>query len=153
MRTFSSCKVLTSWSTNETVPGPNETMTRFRTAIFALLLIFTSPLAIAGAADVIAATARQLADGTWSFEVTMRCDDKNAAYFCDRFEVLTPTARVIGVRRLLHDHTDEQPFTRDLQGVNVPDGFPRGVLIRGHHNIRGYEGATLKLDLPDRGGN
>ncbi len=128
-------------------------MTRFRSATFELLLILTSPLAIAGAADVIAATARQAADGTWSFEVTMRCDDRGAAYFCDRFEILTPTARVIGVRRLLHDHTDEQPFTRDLQGVNVPNGFPRGVLIRGHHNIRGYEGATLKLDLPARGGN
>lgn len=128
-------------------------MTRFRAVVVALPLIFTSPLAIAGAADVIAATARQAADGTWNFEVTMRCDDRNAAYFCDRFEILTPTSRVIGVRRLLHDHTDEQPFTRDLQGVKVPVGFPRGVLIRGHHNIRGYEGATLKLDLPARAGN
>ena len=133
--------------------SPTKTMTRFRSAVLALALIFASPLALAGAADVIAATARQAADGTWSFEVTMRCDDSGTAYFCDRFEVLTPTARVVGVRRLLHDHTDEQPFTRDLQGVNVPDGFPRGVLIRGHHNIRGYEGATLKLDLPARGGN
>ena len=108
---------------------------------------------MAGAADVIAATARQAADGSWSFEVTMRCDDRGPDYFCDRFEVLTPTARVVGVRRLLHDHTDEQPFTRDLQGVNVPDGLSRGVLIRGHHNIRGYDGATLKLDLPARGAN
>ncbi len=128
-------------------------MSRFRAAVVALSLTCASPLAIAGAADVIAATVRQGADGTWSFEVTMRCDDRSAAHFCDRFEILTPTLRVVGVRRLLHDHTDEQPFTRELQGVNVPDGFPRGVLIRGHHNIRGYDGATLKLDLTARGGN
>ena len=132
---------------------PSATMTRFRAAIVALSLSCASGLAMAGAADVIAATARQAADGSWSFEVTMRCDDRGADYFCDRFEVLTPTARVVGVRRLLHDHTDEQPFTRDLQGVHVPDGFPRGVLIRGHHNIRGYDGAVLKLELPARGGN
>ena len=133
--------------------SPTKTMTRFRAAVVALSLTCASPLAMAGAADVIAAAARQAADGTWSFEVTMRCDDRGATYFCDRFEVLTPTVHVIGVRRLLHDHTDEQPFTRDLQGVNVPDGFPRGVLIRGHHDIRGYKGATLKLDLPARGEN
>lgn len=131
---------------------PAATITRFRAAV-ALSLTCASPLAMAGAADVIAATARQAADGSWSFEVTMRCDDRGADYFCDRFEVLTPTARVVGVRRLLHDHTDEQPFTRDLQGVHVPDGFPRGVLLRGHHNIRGYDGAALKLELPARAGN
>jgi len=128
-------------------------MIRLRAAVVALALICASPLALPGAADVIAATARQAADGSWSFEVTMRCDDRGADYFCDRFEVLTPTARVVGVRRLLHDHTDEQPSTRDLQGVHVPDGFPRGVLIRGHHHIRGYDGAALKLELRARAGN
>ena len=128
-------------------------MTRLRAGVVALSLTCASPLAMAGAADVIDATARQATDGTWSFEVTLRCDDRGADYFCDRFEVMTLTGRVVGVRRLLHDHTDEQPFTRDLQGVHVPDGFPRGVLIRGHHNIRGYDGATLKLDLPARGRN
>ncbi len=133
--------------------GPSKPMIRLRAAVVALALICASPLALPGAADVIAATARQAADGSWSFEVTMRCDDRGADYFCDRFEVLTPTARVVGVRRLLHDHTDEQPSTRDLQGVHVPDGFPRGVLIRGHHNIRGYDGAALKLELPARAGN
>lgn len=124
---------------------------RFRNAVVALLLALTSPLAMAGAADVIGATARQADDGTWSIEVSMRCEDRNATYFCDRFEILTPDARVLGVRRLLHDHADEQPFTRELQGVNVPNGFPHGVLIRGHHNVRGYDGATLELDLPTRG--
>ena len=68
-------------------------MTRFRAAVVALSLTCASGLAMAGAADVIAATARQAADGTWSFEVTMRCDDRGAAYFRDRFAVLTPTAR------------------------------------------------------------
>src|SRR3972149_10300987 len=104
---------------------PTATMTRFRAGVVALALTCASELGRAGAADVIAATARQAADGTWRFEVTMRCDDRGAAYFCDRFEVLAPGARVIGVRRLLHDHTDEQPFTRDLQGVSVPADSPR----------------------------
>src|SRR3990172_2922698 len=122
---------------------PTATMTRLHAGVVALSLTCASGLALAGAADVIAATARQAADGSWSFEVTMRCDDRGPDYFCDRFEVLTPTARVVGVRRLLHDHTDEQPFTRDLQGVNVHDGLSRGVLIRGHHpRLRGRHAQT-----------
>ena len=132
--------------------GPRMAMIRFGAAAVALALTCASPLAMAGAADVIVATARQAADGSWSFNVTMRCDDRGATYFCDRFEVLSPTGGVLGVRRLLHDHTDEQPFSRDLQRVKVPEGFPHGVLIRGHHNIRGYDGAALKLALPARAG-
>lgn len=42
----------------------------FRTAVIVLSLACASPLAMAGAADVIYATARQAADGTWRFEVS-----------------------------------------------------------------------------------
>lgn len=123
-------------------------MPGFRAEVVALLMTFASPLAIAGAADVIGANARRGSDGTLTFEVTMRCDDRSASYFCDRFEILAPDGRIVGVRRLLHDHADEQPFTRDLPGVKLPAGFAQGVLIRGHHNVRGYDGASLMLKLP-----
>ena len=122
----------------------------FSASVLASSLICVSPLAAAGAADVIGATARRSNDGTWTFEVSMRCDDKNATYFCDRFEIMTLDKRVLGVRRLLHDHADEQPFTRALHGVRLPDAVARRVLIRGHHNVRGYDGATFELDLHAR---
>lgn len=79
---------------------PAEKTTRFRAAVCVLSLTCTSSLAMASVADVIAATARQAADGTWAFEVTMRCDDSSAEYFCDRFEILTPGGRVAEVRGL-----------------------------------------------------
>jgi hypothetical protein len=147
------CKLLAARPTNKTMSRALDVMINSRSAVIAMSLICASPLALAGAADVIAATARQVADGTWTFSVTMRCDDKSATHFCDRFEILTPTLSVVGVRRFLHDHTREQPFTREIERVKVPHGFPYGVLIRGHHSIRGYDGATIKLDLPPRGGS
>ena len=68
-------------------------MMRFHAAAVALALISASPLALAGAADVIAATDRQAADGGWSFAVTMRRDDRGPDYFCDSFELVGPTGR------------------------------------------------------------
>ena len=120
-----------------------------RSVITAMILICAGPLAIAGEADVIAATARRAADGTWTFEVTIRSNDKDLNYYCDRFEVISPSGGVLGVRELEHPHGDEQPFTRELRGVRINPGLVRGVLIRAHHKARGYDGASLKVRLPN----
>ena len=115
-----------------------------------MILLCASPIIIAGEADVIAAKAKREANGTWTFEVTIRSNDKNLNYYCDRFEVLSPSGGVLGVRELEHPHTDEQPFTRELHGVKIPSGgIFRSVLVRAHHRARGYDGTTVKVKLPD----
>jgi len=115
--------------------------------LFALVVALCVAAVRAGEADVIAAKARRAGDGTWSFAVTIRSHDKGWKYYCDRFEVLAPDGRLLGARQLLHPHEDEQPFTRGLDGVQIPPGLP-GVLIRAHHSARGYDGDVLKLQLP-----
>ncbi|MEO8442725.1 MAG: hypothetical protein ABI547_09575 [Betaproteobacteria bacterium] len=120
-----------------------------RTAAAAVMLLCTSTLAIAGEADVIAAKVKREADGTWTFTVTIRSDDRDASFYCDRFEVISPNGGVLGVRELEHPHDDEQPFTRELRGVKIQLGMVRSVLIRAHHTARGYVGATLKVKLRD----
>ena len=57
---------------------------------------------------------------------------------------------MIATRKLLHPHTDEQPFTRSLDGVKIPDGVTR-VRIRGHDKVHGYGGAEMTVMLPARG--
>jgi len=101
----------------------------------------------AGEADVIAARATKGRDGTYNFDVTIRSNDRGWDYFCDRFEVLTPEGKVLGVRTLLHPHETEQPFTRELYGVKVPPGL-KEVRIRAGHKPRGYDGETLTIALP-----
>ena len=121
-----------------------------RLMAFAAVLLCTHGIATAGEADVIAATAARASDGTWSFDVTIRSNDKNFNYYCDRFEVLSPSGGVLGVRELEHPHADEQPFTRELRGVKIPaGGIVRSVLVRAHHGVRGYDGATVKVKLAD----
>lgn len=118
----------------------------FASAI-SLILIAAAGAAGAGEADVVDAKVRQGANGTYDFDVTVRSNDRGWDYFADAFEVLTVDGRLLGRRVLLHPHENEQPFTRELHGVRIPDGIDR-VVIRARHKPKGYEGRTLTLPLP-----
>jgi hypothetical protein len=103
----------------------------------------------AGEADVVDAKVRRNASNTFDFDVTVKSVDKGAAYYADAIEVLAPDGKLLGRRELLHSHEDEQPFTRDVYGVRIPAGI-EVVVVRAHHNVKGYDGKTLTLKLPAR---
>ena len=60
---------------------------------------------------------------------------------------LAPDGTLLGQRILLHPHVDEQPFTRDLYGVAVPEGVAE-VTVRARHKPKGYDGAVMTVPLP-----
>jgi len=115
--------------------------------LIAIMFLTCAAPAWAGEADVIAAKVAKGRDGTYDFDVTIRSNDRGWDYYCDRFEVLAPNGKVLGVRTLYHPHETEQPFTRELYGVKVPAGL-RQVRIRARHKPRGYDGETLAVTLP-----
>jgi hypothetical protein len=119
------------------------------TSLMALLLALPCA-AVGGEADVISARAIRTVDGRYDFEVTIQSQDRGWDHFADRFEVLAPDGTVLGVRPLAYPHVDEQPFTRELNGVLIPDGLDT-VVIRAHHRPRGYDGATVHWSCRDRG--
>jgi hypothetical protein len=129
-------------------PGPGAgQISRGVYILLALLLIGFAPMAWAGEADVVAAKVTRASDDVYHFDVTIRSRDRGWDYYCDRFEVVAPAGTVLGVRELVHPHEIERPFTRDLYGVKVPSGTTH-VVIRARHKPRGYDGATLRVELP-----
>jgi hypothetical protein len=106
-----------------------------------------SGTAWAGEADVVGAQVSRASDGSYSFEVTVKSDDRGWSYYADAFEVLAPDGAILGRRELLHPHETEQPFTRELYGVKIPQGVER-VVIRARHKPKGYDGKTLTVELP-----
>ncbi|GKX33754.1 MAG: hypothetical protein MnENMB40S_13720 [Rhizobiaceae bacterium MnEN-MB40S] len=100
----------------------------------------------AGEVDVMAVDARQAADGSWTFSVTLRHEDEGWDHYADRWDVVGPDGTVYGERVLLHPHVEEQPFTRSLSGVAVPAGV-NSVTLRGHDKVHGLGGAELTIDL------
>ena len=115
------------------------------TACVSVAAGFTVPAA-AGEADVLAVKTAREAGGTWRFDVTIRSRDRGWDYYCDRFEVVAPDGRVLGTRVLLHPHTDEQPFTRELAGVKLPAGLRR-VVVRAAMKPGGAGGETREAVL------
>lgn len=105
--------------------------------------------ALAGEADVVSAEASRNGDGTWRFTVSVRHADEGWDHYADQWQVLGPDGEVLGTRTLYHPHVDEQPFTRSLSGVRLPDAVDR-VTIRARDSLHGHGGDSFTLRLPRR---
>jgi hypothetical protein len=100
----------------------------------------------AGEADVLAVEAEPAGDGTWRFDVTVVHADAGWNHYADRWEILAPDGRLLATRVLLHPHVNEQPFTRSLDGVQIPSGM-RSVTLRAHDKVHGFGGDEITVDL------
>ena len=122
---------------------------RRASAIVALALALVPFAARAGGADVIAATAEPAGDGTYRVSATVRHADEGWDHYANAFEVLMPDGTLLGTRTLHHPHVDEQPFTRSLGGVRVPEGTSE-VVVRAVDSVHGHGGSEVTVALPDR---
>lgn len=117
-----------------------------RLAVPALLALLAGPAA-AGPADVTAVEA--VADGDrWTFRVTVRHADEGWDHYADAWRVVGPDGTVYGTRELLHPHVDEQPFTRSLSGVAIPEDVA-AVTVEARDSVHGWGGATVEVTLPE----
>jgi hypothetical protein len=60
-----------------------------------------------------------------------------------------PDGEVLDTRILLHPHVGEQPFTRSLDGVKIPDSISK-VIVRAHDKVHEYGGREVEVELPDK---
>ena len=100
-----------------------------------------------GEADVEHVTVTATGERTFRFDVAVRHDDTGWDHYADKWEVLAPHGGILGTRTLLHPHVDEQPFTRSLPGIKVPEGV-REVTVRAHDSVHGFGGKTVRLTIP-----
>ncbi len=117
------------------------------TLLAPLALAVLAPFAaLAGEADVVGATARQTGGGAWTVSATIRHADAGWDHYADGFDVLGEDGILLGTRPLLHPHETEQPFTRSLTGLRIPDRVQR-ITVRAHDKVHGHGGAEISLDL------
>jgi hypothetical protein len=126
-------------------------------AIFAIMLCGVGAVVAYGQSatghlfpDVIAVTASSRGADVFDFAVTITSPYDTAQRYADGFRVSAGLGgTVYGERILLHDHADEQPFTRGLQGIRIPPGV-HSVLVQGRDKAHGYGGKSFELALPGR---
>ena len=113
-------------------------------ALAALLSLAALP-AFADEPVIEGAKARLAANG-WTIAVTLRHPDTGWDHYADGWEVLDQAGNRLGFRKLLHPHVSEQPFTRQLSGVRIPEGR-KTVFIRAHCSVDGWGKREYELDL------
>ncbi len=99
--------------------------------------------------DVVAVKVSARSNNTFDFDVTMTSPYDTAQRYADAFRILGPKGEVYGERVLLHDHADEQPFTRELYGVAIPAGIT-SIQVQGRDQKSGYGGRQQSVALPGR---
>jgi hypothetical protein len=103
-----------------------------------VLLLAIAPLqAEADPARVEGADLRAASDGTVTATVTIRHGDTGWDDYADGWRIEAPDGTILGTRVLHHPHVEEQPFTRSLSGVAIPEGL-RHVVVRARTSTTGW---------------
>jgi len=115
-------------------------------APFAFILLLLPAVAAAGEADVLHAAAHASGEGRWTVSATIEHADEGWDHYADAFQVVAPDGTVLGTRVLYHPHVAEQPFTRSLTGVEIPNTLDH-VIVRAGDKVHGYGGREVRVDL------
>ncbi|WP_300033419.1 hypothetical protein [uncultured Roseobacter sp.] len=83
---------------------------------------------------------------TWRFDVTIAHPDTGWDHYADAWRVLDMEGNELGIRVLAHPHVDEQPFTRSLSGVRIPEGT-RQVRIQARDLPGGWNRGSVTVNL------
>jgi hypothetical protein len=87
------------------------------------------------------------ANGSYTFKVTLLHSDSGWDDYANAWRVKDMNGNTLGERVLAHPHVNEQPFTRSLSGVKIPDGV-KSVVIEAHDTVTGWAAETKTVKLP-----
>lgn len=96
--------------------------------------------------EVVDVKAHQLGDKTWNFSVTLKHEDAGWDHYANEWQIIGEDNKIFGTRTLYHPHVDEQPFTRNLSGVKIPEGV-KSVRVIAKDTVHGLSHHAVKLDL------
>ena len=112
-------------------------------ALLSLLLISTT--ALADDPRIVAVEVSQQGMD-WRLDVTIEHADTGWDHYADGWKVLDADGNRIGYRKLHHPHVEEQPFTRSLSHIMVPDGATE-IYVRAHCSVDGWASEKVRVEL------
>lgn len=101
--------------------------------------------AFADPVTVVAADFEKSED-RWNVHVTLEHPDSGWEHYADAWEVLDAEGNRLGIRELAHPHVNEQPFTRSLFGVEIPEGT-KVVYVRARCIVDGWNEDSVAVEL------
>ena len=99
--------------------------------------------------EVVNVKANQEKDKTWNFDVTLKHADAGWDHYANEWQVIDADNKILGTRTLYHPHVNEQPFTRSLSGVKIPEGT-KSVRVIAKDTVHGLSHKAAKIDLTSK---
>ena len=112
---------------------------------------FISVLAQASDVEIKNVHLKQHAS-TWSADVTLKHDDSGWEHYADAWRLLDASGKLLGTRVLYHPHVNEQPFTRSLSNIKIPQGI-NIIFAEAHDKKHGWSSERVKIDLNTSSGD
>lgn len=112
-------------------------------------LALVSPV-YAGDVVIIAADLKHQGNNIWSLNVTLKHDDTGWDHYADNWRLVDAKGNILGDRVLYHPHVNEQPFTRSLNAIQIPESAMKQgdtLYIDAHDKVHGWTKKRLSLDL------
>lgn len=117
-------------------------------AMFAAVLcsLFVSAYLAASETFIEAASAKRNSNGSYHISVTLKHADKSWDHYANVWQVQSLAGEVLATRVLHHPHINEQPFTRSLSGVKLPEHVKVVEIVAGC-TVDGLNSQKLTLRL------
>ena len=109
----------------------------------------TATEAAASAAECAHVVDVTIEAGSNGFTVaaTVASNDTGWEKYADAWQVLGPDGELLGERILTHPHENEQPFTRSLSGIQIPEGVTE-VTVAARDLVLGFCGDAFSIEVP-----
>ena len=112
----------------------------------ACLTLLTLNNTQANEVQVVAADFTQAKDHSWLVKVTLKHQDTGWGHYADGRKLVDANGNELANRILHHPHIQEQPFTRNLVGVVIPETSSM-IYIEAHDKVHGWTKNRLSVDL------
>lgn len=111
------------------------------------IILTCLPFAALADPPTIEAVSAHKSSSGWNFDVTLAHPDTGWDHYADGWRVLDQDGTELAMRVLHHPHVQEQPFTRSIGGVQVPEGV-KVVQIEARCLVDGWSGERIAITLP-----
>ncbi|MFV1984232.1 MAG: hypothetical protein ACC657_11880 [Thiohalomonadales bacterium] len=111
-----------------------------------ILILLTSSNSLYASEVSIEKAVFRLNGSSWSVDVTLKHKDTGWNHYADAWRIVDAKGIEIAKRILHHPHVNEQPFTRSLSSVKIPDKT-KIIFIQAHDTGQKWSSKKLEIDL------
>jgi hypothetical protein len=121
-------------------------------SVYSVISFFCYTNVFAEKADVLYIEIKNEGNTRYSFTVTIQHNDSGWDHYADRWEILTLDEKILAARILRHPHLHEQPVTRSLDFIPIPE-ITESIIVRAHCSRDGYGGKQVSVTLLEENSN